>query len=81
MPNSRPQEILRLVNFGLSEVGALSSLKEYPLKSSKCGKWGALGWSVFYILSRVAKWFPFIPKIPVWVYFGGPLKGNCWYIL
>jgi hypothetical protein len=21
------------------------------------------------------------PKIPIWVYFGGPWNGKCWYIL
>jgi hypothetical protein len=24
---------------------------------------------------RVARWYIFIPKIPVWVYFGGPWNG------
>jgi hypothetical protein len=28
-----------------------------------------------------ARWFIFIPKIPIWVYFGGPWYGKCWYIL
>jgi hypothetical protein len=22
----------------------------------------------------------FLPKIPIWVYFGGPWNGKCWYI-
>jgi hypothetical protein len=30
---------------------------------------------------RVARWFIFKPKIPIWVYFGGPWNGKCWYIL
>jgi hypothetical protein len=30
---------------------------------------------------RVARWFVFKPKIPIWVNFGGPLNGKCWYIL
>jgi hypothetical protein len=29
----------------------------------------------------VARWFIFIPKIPIWVYFGGPWNGKCWYSL
>jgi hypothetical protein len=30
---------------------------------------------------RVARWFIFKPKIPIWVNFGGPWNGKCWYIL
>jgi hypothetical protein len=30
---------------------------------------------------RVARWYIFIPKIPIWVYFGGPWIGKCWHIL
>jgi hypothetical protein len=30
---------------------------------------------------RVARWFIFIPKIPVWVHFGGSWNRKCWYIL
>jgi hypothetical protein len=26
---------------------------------------------------RVARWFHFRPKMPVWVYFGGPWNGKC----
>jgi hypothetical protein len=26
---------------------------------------------------RVARWFIFKPKIPIWVHFGGPWKGKC----
>jgi hypothetical protein len=33
------------------------------------------------LLSRVARWFIFKPKIPVWVHFGGPWVGKCCYIL
>jgi hypothetical protein len=29
---------------------------------------------------RVARWFLFRPKIPIWVYFGGPWNGKFWYI-
>jgi hypothetical protein len=31
--------------------------------------------------SRVASWFIFKLKIPIWVYFWGPYIGKCWYIL
>jgi hypothetical protein len=31
--------------------------------------------------TRVARWFILRPKFPIWVYFGGPWKGKCWYIL
>jgi hypothetical protein len=31
--------------------------------------------------SWVAKWFVFKPKMPIWVNFGGPCDGRCWYIL
>jgi hypothetical protein len=27
---------------------------------------------------RVARWFIFKPKIPIWVYFRGPWYGKCW---
>jgi hypothetical protein len=30
---------------------------------------------------RVARWFVFKPKIPIWVNYGGPYNGKCWYIL
>jgi hypothetical protein len=32
------------------------------------------------IYSRVARWFIFKPKIPIWVKFGGPWNKKC-YIL
>jgi hypothetical protein len=31
--------------------------------------------------TRVARWFVFKPKIPIWVKFGGPWNGKGWYIL
>jgi hypothetical protein len=30
---------------------------------------------------RVARWYIFKPKIPIWVNFGGPWNGKYWYIL
>jgi hypothetical protein len=30
------------------------------------------------VQSRVARCFIFIPKIPIWVYYGGPWNGKCW---
>jgi hypothetical protein len=30
---------------------------------------------------RVARWHSFKPKIQIWVNFGGPCNGTCWYIL
>jgi hypothetical protein len=30
---------------------------------------------------RVARWYVFRPKIPIWINFGGSCKGWCWYIL
>jgi hypothetical protein len=33
------------------------------------------------ILSRVARWFVFKPKIPILVKFGGPWNKKCSYIL
>jgi hypothetical protein len=32
-------------------------------------------WNIF------ARWYIFIPDIPIWVYFGGPWNGKCWYVL
>jgi hypothetical protein len=31
--------------------------------------------------SRLARWFVFKPKIPIWVNFGGPQDEKCLYIL
>jgi hypothetical protein len=31
--------------------------------------------------SRVARWYILKPQIPLWVNFGGPWNGKCWYIL
>jgi hypothetical protein len=31
--------------------------------------------------SRVASWYSFKQKIPIWVNFGGPGNGKVWYIL
>jgi hypothetical protein len=33
-----------------------------------------------YMYFRVARWFIFKPKIPIWVNFGGPWNGKCWYM-
>jgi hypothetical protein len=30
---------------------------------------------------RVARWFVFKPKIPIWVNFGASCNGKSWYIL
>jgi hypothetical protein len=32
-------------------------------------------------MGRVARWFVFKPKIPIWVNFEGPKIGKCWNIL
>jgi hypothetical protein len=32
-------------------------------------------------LSRVARWYIFNPKIPIWVNFGASCNARCWYIL
>jgi hypothetical protein len=34
-----------------------------------------------YKQARVAGWYIFRPKLAIWVNFGGPCKGRCWYIL
>jgi hypothetical protein len=34
-----------------------------------------------FLCTRVARWFVFKPKIPIWVNFGGPWNGKGWYIL
>jgi hypothetical protein len=33
------------------------------------------------VRSRVARWYIFKPKIPIWVFIGGPWNGKCLYIL
>jgi hypothetical protein len=40
-----------------------------------------LWWKLRKTMSRVARRFIFVPKIPIWVYFGGPWNGECWCIL
>jgi hypothetical protein len=35
-----------------------------------------LTWSV----GRDARWYIFLPKIPIWLNFGVPWNGKCWYI-
>jgi hypothetical protein len=30
--------------------------------------------------TRVARWFFLRSKIPIWVYFGGPCNGKCWFM-
>jgi hypothetical protein len=38
--------------------------------------------NIFYgYLIRGARWCIFKPIIPIWVNFGGPWNGKCWYIL
>jgi hypothetical protein len=37
--------------------------------------------SVFSLIIRVARWFVFKPKIPIWVIFAGSCNGKSWYIL
>jgi hypothetical protein len=34
-----------------------------------------------WVWNSVAKWYIFIPKIPIWACFGGPWNGKCWYML
>jgi hypothetical protein len=33
------------------------------------------------VLRKVARWNILKPKIQIWVNFGGPCNGRCWYIL
>jgi hypothetical protein len=35
----------------------------------------------FTVDRRVARWYFFKPKIPIWVNFGAFRNGRCWYIL
>jgi hypothetical protein len=30
--------------------------------------------------TTVARWYIFVPEIPIWVYFGGPWNGKGWYV-
>jgi hypothetical protein len=36
---------------------------------------------LLYMPSRVARLYISKPNIPIWVHFGGPRNGKCWYIL
>jgi hypothetical protein len=61
-------------NLGLVTIfSGLSLLYEYQ-PWNKC-------LLLFALWIRVARWFVFKPKIPIWVIFGGPWNGKCWYIL
>jgi hypothetical protein len=40
-----------------------------------------LGNQVVEASTRVARWYIFQPKIPIWVNFGGSCNGRCWSIL
>jgi hypothetical protein len=33
------------------------------------------------VSAGVARWYVFKPKIPIWVNYGGPQSGKCFYIL
>jgi hypothetical protein len=35
---------------------------------------------VFHLADRVARRYIFVPKLPIWVNFGGPWNGKCWHI-
>jgi hypothetical protein len=34
----------------------------------------------FALRFRVARWYIFKPKMPIWINFGGPGNGRCWYV-
>jgi hypothetical protein len=37
--------------------------------------------SLYLVVFRVARWYIFKPKFPIWVNFGRSCKGRCYYIL
>jgi hypothetical protein len=61
----------------LSERETISQVMQNALDEAT-DPWGV---KVSGRVFRVARWFIFIPKITIWVYFGGHWNGKCWYIL
>jgi hypothetical protein len=72
----------------------LTSAAKHVDPASKCREWNAtkplhssISKADFRILfyrhvpNRVARWYIFMPKLPIRVYFSGPWNINCWYIL
>jgi hypothetical protein len=53
----------------------------HPAFKSERGRKSAKVGSGNFLASRVARWFLFEPKIPIWVNLGGYCNGRCWYIL
>jgi hypothetical protein len=69
--NRDPNFILRWVGTGLLLNGRKPATAKSPTYVI----------SNFWSLTSVARWYIFKPKIPIWVNFGGPCVGRCWYIL
>jgi thiol-disulfide isomerase/thioredoxin len=61
-------------------VSLLLKYKTFSLKSFALFR-SALWHATLWVAIRVARWFVFKPKIPIWVNFGGPWNGKCRYIL
>jgi hypothetical protein len=65
--------------FGMLSQENLATLLLLPPGATKkpffCGKLD------FRAKSRVSRWYIFIPKIPIWIYIGGPWNVKCWCIL
>jgi hypothetical protein len=79
---SRPKLIRKIDSRREGEPDIRKFLGPNPKPLNTFMKWEH--WEAFIakgVSSRVARWFVFKPKIPIWVNFEGPLNGKCWYIL
>jgi hypothetical protein len=68
---SEPRDLLIFVYFHITSV------------ATRVWSWKYLWWMCGNPASRkrVARWYIFKPKIPIWINFGGSYNWRCWYIL
>jgi hypothetical protein len=60
-------------------VGLLMAL--FPAPNGELFRTIVMAKIFFQSIIRVARWFVFKPKIPIWVNTGGSSYGKSWYIL
>jgi hypothetical protein len=71
---------------GYEKVAKLGKKSFVPIRDVNHVFANYIHFSMCYLSSapippKVARWFVFKPKIPIWENFGGPLNGKCWCIL
>jgi hypothetical protein len=66
--------------FQLENPSKLHQLKiDWKFRNRNC--LGSILLPPHLLMIRVARWFIFISKIPIWVNFGGPWNWKWWHIL